>query len=201
MTKLTTDRIKNAALNSFAEFGYHATSMRQLAEVAKVQAGSLYHWYPNKEALLASIMDDFLGGLAREVVAEVEQRSSPTERLAVAIRTHVIYHGLHRRAAFVTDTEVRALTGPQKKRIMDVRDSYAELIHQLIRDGIEVGQFHSRNSKIATLAILLQCTGVAVWFDPSGPLSLTEIAGIHVDLVLNSLQAGPVSEPLLTKSA
>ncbi len=195
MSEPTTDRIKNAALSSFAELGYHATTMRHLAEAAEVRAGSLYHWYPNKEALLVSIMEDFLGGLAREVVSAVEQRSSATERLAAAIRTHVIYHGLHRRAAFVTDTEVRALTGQQRDHIMSTRDSYADLMHQLIRDGIESQAFSCRNSKIATLAILLECTGVAVWFDPSGPLSLTDVADIHVDLVLNSLQAGDRLRP------
>jgi len=193
MTDPTADRIKNAALDAFAELGYHATSMRALADRAEIRAGSLYHWYPNKEAVLVSIMEDFLTGLAREVVEEVEKASSPTERLKGAVRAHVIYHCLHRRAAFVTDTEVRSLTGEVRVRIMNSRDSYSDLFYQLIRDGIDRGEFQARNAKIATLAILLQCTGVAVWFNPAGALSLPEVAEIHVELVLRSLNAVSVS--------
>jgi hypothetical protein len=42
---------------------------------------------------------------------------------------------------------------------------------------------------VATYAILLQCTGVALWFDPSGPLTLKQVAELHVELVLGSLGA------------
>ena len=42
---------------------------------------------------------------------------------------------------------------------------------------------------MAAYAILLQCTGVALWFDPDGPLKLDEVAELHVELVLGSLRA------------
>lgn len=183
----TVERIEGAALDLFADFGYHATSMRKLAGIADIQAGTLYHWYPNKEALLVSIMQKFLGGLTREVVSAVDEKVSASDRLAAAVRAHVIYHGLHRRAAFVTDTEVRALTGTDRLQILTTRDNYEQMFYQLIRDGMEQGTLDCRDPKIATLAVLLQCTGVAIWFDPAGSMSLSEIADVHVDLVLKSL--------------
>ena len=45
------------------------------------------------------------------------------------------------------------------------------------------------DAHVATYAILLQCTGVALWFDPRGPLKLEQVAELHVELVLGSLQA------------
>ena len=41
---------------------------------------------------------------------------------------------------------------------------------------------------MATYAILLQCTGVALWFDPGWPLTLEQVAELHVELVLGSLR-------------
>jgi hypothetical protein len=35
----------------------------------------------------------------------------------------------------------------------------------------------------------LACTGVALWFDPDGPLGLDEVADLQVELVLSSLGA------------
>ena len=181
-------RIEDAALACFARLGYHAASMRVIAREADVQAASMYHWYESKEALVATLMQRFLTGLTREVVAAIADKSSPVERLAAAVWVHVVYHGTHRTAAFVTDTEVRVLTGERRKQILALRDGYQEIIRQLVRDGHEQGVFDVRDPRVATFAILLECTGVAVWFRPSGELPLTEIADIHVDLVLNSLK-------------
>ena len=43
---------------------------------------------------------------------------------------------------------------------------------ELIRDGIRDGSLRASDVHVATYAILLQCTGVALWFDPAGPLTL-----------------------------
>ena len=60
---------------------------------------------------------------------------------------------------------------------------------ELIRDGIRDGSLRASDVHVATYAILLQCTGVALWFDPTGPLGLDEVAELHVELVLGSLGA------------
>ena len=59
----------------------------------------------------------------------------------------------------------------------------------MIRDGIRDGSLRASDAHVATYAILLQCTGVALWFDPRGPLTLEQVAELHVELVLGSLQA------------
>jgi AcrR family transcriptional regulator len=183
------DRIEQEALNSFARIGYHATSIRTLAEACGLRPPTLYHWYPNKEALLVSLMRGFLEGLDREVLTAIDELVSPVDRLAAAIRAHVVYHGMHRRAAFVTDTEVRALTGENRASIVAMRDDYEQLLLRLVRDGVEAGRFETRDARVATRAILLACTGVSMWFQPSGELSLSQVAEIHVELMLNSLRA------------
>lgn len=191
----TLERIEDAALSCFARYGYHASSMRTIASEAEVQPATMYHWFANKEALVAALMRRFLEGLTREVVAAIADKSSPVERLAAAVWAHVVYHGTHRKAAFVTDTEVRALTGEQLEEVMRLRDGYQHIFLQLVRDGQEAGVFQARDARIATFAILLECTGVAVWFRPTGELTLPQVADIHVELVLNSLNAGRSAAP------
>ncbi|MFE0021706.1 TetR/AcrR family transcriptional regulator [Amycolatopsis sp. NPDC059021] len=55
--KLTTDRIIDAGMATFAEVGYQALSMRQVAERLDVHAGSLYYHVRNKNALLQLMAD------------------------------------------------------------------------------------------------------------------------------------------------
>lgn len=184
----TLERLEEAAIDCFAELGFHATSMRTVADRVKVRPASLYHWFPSKQALLQAIMRRFLEGLTREVTAAIDKRSSPVSRLANAAWVHVVYHGTHRREAFVTDTEVRALEGEGADEIMRIRSSYEQMIRQIVEDGVADGSFECGDPNVATKAILLQCTGVTAWFRPDGHLMLPEIAEIHVELVLNSLR-------------
>ncbi|MBV9496807.1 MAG: helix-turn-helix transcriptional regulator, partial [Acidobacteria bacterium] len=44
-------QILEAALRLFAHRGYGATSVRDIAEEAKVSKGNVYHHFPDKEAI------------------------------------------------------------------------------------------------------------------------------------------------------
>jgi len=185
----TRDAIDRAAIELFALRGYHATSMRALAAAARVQPAAIYHWYPNKEAILVRLQDQFMDELTARVNAAVEPQERPALRLAAAVREHVVFHGLHRLEAFVTDSEIRALTDAARAALIRQRDNYQELFGELIRDGIRDGSLRCSDARVATYAILLQCTGVALWFDPSGPVRLDQVGELHIELVLGSLGA------------
>ncbi|MGH2992891.1 MAG: TetR/AcrR family transcriptional regulator [Solirubrobacterales bacterium] len=187
----TREAIHRAALELFARRGYHATSMRAIASAARVQPAAIYHWYPSKEAILVQFQDDFMERLTENVLAAVERQDRPALRLAAAVWEHVVFHGLHPRAAFVTDSEIRALTEERRRALIAKRDDYQAMFNEWIRDGIRDGSLRASDAPVATYAILLQCTGVALWFDPAGPLKLEEVAELHVELVLGSLQASP----------
>jgi AcrR family transcriptional regulator len=186
--------IEAAAVELFARLGYHATSMRAIAGAAGVQAAAIYHWYPSKEALLVRLQDDFMERLTERVenaIAAPAVASRPALRLAAAVREHVVFHGEHTREAFVTDSEIRALTDAPRAALIAKRDAYQELFAGMVRAGIRDGTLRTSDARVATYAILLQCTGVALWFDPEGPLPLEQVAELHVELVLGSLGASP----------
>src|SRR5687767_16040596 len=54
--ELTRERILTAAAHVFAEFGYAAGTTNRIAERARVSIGSLYQYFPNKDAILAELM-------------------------------------------------------------------------------------------------------------------------------------------------
>ncbi|MGI8572259.1 MAG: TetR/AcrR family transcriptional regulator [Solirubrobacteraceae bacterium] len=185
----TGDAILEAAVELFAQRGYHATSMRDIAAAVEVRAAGIYHWYESKEAILLKLQDAFIIDLRAEVQAGIERQQRPEARMAAAVREHVVFHGLHTREAFVTDSEIRALSPRNRDRLVSRRDEYQELFIGLIEDAVRAGVFTVSEVRIAAYAILLECTGVALWFDPAGPLSLDQVAEIHIELVLGSLGA------------
>ncbi|GGP37604.1 TetR/AcrR family transcriptional regulator [Saccharothrix coeruleofusca] len=53
--ELTRERILTAAAHVFAEHGYAAGTTNRIAERARVSIGSLYQYFPNKDAILAEL--------------------------------------------------------------------------------------------------------------------------------------------------
>ena len=71
----------------------------------------------------------------------------------------------------------------------DKADNGVRVQHMPLADALS--QAWPTDAHVATYAILLQCTGVALWFYPRGPLKLEQVAELHIELVLGSLQASP----------
>ncbi len=54
--ELTRERILTAAAHIFAEHGYAAGTTNRIAERARISIGSLYQYFPNKDAILAELL-------------------------------------------------------------------------------------------------------------------------------------------------
>ncbi|MFI7132637.1 TetR/AcrR family transcriptional regulator [Nonomuraea sp. NPDC050153] len=65
--ELTRRRILKAAAHVFTEYGYAAGTTNRIAERARVSIGSLYQYYPNKDAILLELMAGHLDSGAAEV--------------------------------------------------------------------------------------------------------------------------------------
>jgi TetR/AcrR family transcriptional repressor of nem operon len=64
----TRERILDAARYLFWEKGYAATGMAEILQRARANAGSFYHFFPGKEALLLAVLDEYLDGLEPVIV-------------------------------------------------------------------------------------------------------------------------------------
>lgn len=53
----TRQRILDAAARVFAEYGYAAGTTNRIAEAADLSIGSLYQYFPNKDAILSALTD------------------------------------------------------------------------------------------------------------------------------------------------
>jgi AcrR family transcriptional regulator len=52
-------QVLDAALQLFSHQGYRATTVREIADAAKVSTGNVYHHFPDKEAIFRTLLDEF----------------------------------------------------------------------------------------------------------------------------------------------
>ncbi|MCP4820266.1 MAG: helix-turn-helix transcriptional regulator, partial [Shimia sp.] len=72
---ITGPRVRAAALHLFAQHGFAAVSMRQIAREVGVQAGALYNYTPDKQSLLFDLMNTHMGELLESRAALPEDAS------------------------------------------------------------------------------------------------------------------------------
>ena len=51
--------VLDAALQLFSHRGYRATTMRDIADEARLSTGNVYHHFPDKEAIFRTLLDEF----------------------------------------------------------------------------------------------------------------------------------------------
>jgi AcrR family transcriptional regulator len=89
------EEILEAAAQLFAEHGFTATDTQLLAEKLKVGKGTLYRYFPSKEALFLAAVDRCMRNLRRTVDAAIADIEDPLDRVAWAVRTFLAFCADH----------------------------------------------------------------------------------------------------------
>ena len=181
------ERILAAAVLLFAQYGYHAATMRDIARISGIQAASIYYHYASKQALLVEIMDTHMHNLNANLQRIVQETTTIEQRLHEAIANHIRLHTTYKAEFFIIDTEIRALEEEQRGVILPLRDKYEMLLQGLLREGIEQGIFRQVDIKIASYALIAMCTEVATWFRPDGRLSVQQVIDIYSHMITDGL--------------
>ncbi len=85
----TVDVILDAAAQVFAERGYSGGTTNRIAERAGVSIGSLYEYFPNKDAILVSLAERHLARMLLEVEALLASALARPEPIEALLRRFV----------------------------------------------------------------------------------------------------------------
>ncbi|MEY8842386.1 TetR/AcrR family transcriptional regulator [Cribrihabitans sp. XS_ASV171] len=185
---ITGPRIRAAALRLFAQYGFAAVSMRQIAKEVGVQAGALYNYVPDKQSLLFGLMQAHM----EELLAARADRPAPhdaLDRLRDFVGFHIRFHLERPEEVFIAYMELRNLEPANFAEIEALRRAYEDQLEQILRDGVAQGVFGVPDTKIATLAVIAMLTGVNTWYRHEGRLSLDEVETIYWDMVRKAVAA------------
>lgn len=168
--------ILRAALHAFRERGYHATTLDAIAEQLGVRKTALYHYFPDKQAILLACHRESLADLER-IITEAGKLGAVRERLRHIIVEHVRVM-TEAYGASPLAFEVGALAPERQAEIIAGRDRYEHELRDLIERGMRAGTFRRGDAKVAAFTILGALNGIARWYRPGGGLD-TQALGQH----------------------
>lgn len=192
-TRSVREKIRAAAVQLFAEMGYHAAPLRDIASLAGIQAASIYYHYPSKQALLVEIMDTYMRQLNESLEQIISRSAGVAERLYEAIASHIRLHTTYKAEFFIIDTEIRALEGESREQILALRDQYEHLLQRLLQEGVDQGVLRPTDVKVTSYAVIAMCTEVASWFRIPGRLTVQQVIDIYSQIIAQGLLLNPES--------
>lgn len=179
------EEILHAALRAFRDRGYHATTLGDIADRLELRKTALYHYFPDKEAILYECHKESLAELER-ILEQARRLPHPRERLRHLIREHV---------RVMTDTlqgsplafEVTAFSEERQAEIIAARDRYEREMRRVLKQGIHERVFRDVDEKIAVFAVLGAVNWIARWYRPEGNLHAAELGAQFADHLIDGL--------------
>jgi AcrR family transcriptional regulator len=188
----TLDDIVSAAAKVFRTKGYHAATVRDIAEEVGILKGSLYHHFESKEALLYLVVKEPIAQLYRTIAEIAAAKAPASEKLRRAISAHLEAFDRHYPHLFVYLREREAVKRRFREKIGFSPKEYERCWQQILREGIESGEFRpDLDIQVASYGLLGMLNWLYKWYDPKGRLSVQEVAEQFTALALAGLAADP----------
>ncbi|MEN5395864.1 TetR/AcrR family transcriptional regulator [Achromobacter xylosoxidans] len=183
----TVDTILQATARVLAEYGYAGTNTNRIAETAGVSVGSLYQYFPNKNALIAALHDRHDKQMLALIDEVLDGNPAATLRervaaiVAASLHAHLLEPALHR----VLEREFPLFDQPRDHSRAD-QDIHRRMRHLLELHREEIAQ---QDRELATYVVLriMESLVHAVALEPPAGFDPRQLEGAVVDAVMGYL--------------
>lgn len=135
--------ILDAATHVFAERGFFAAQVADIARRAGIASGTVYLYFKSKDDLLISLFDRTMQEAIRDGREALESVADPTDRLRRIAHMHLERLGRDRDLAIVFQVELRQSTKFMARLSATRLRSYLGIIRDTIAEGQAQGVFRA----------------------------------------------------------
>ena len=183
------DEILAIAAELFAERGFGATTVREIADSAGILSGSLYHHFDSKESMVEELLRGFFDDIIHAYRAEVASGDDPVTVLRTLVRLAFESIGSSRATVSVMVNEYNLLVSyPRFAFVQELSEETERLWVGVIERGVQTGAFRRDLDPRMTYRFLRDAIWVSVrWYQPNGRDRPEDIADAYVGVLLDGI--------------
>ena len=186
------EEILDVAAALFAEHGFDAVSLADIAKTVGLSKATLYHYFSRKEEILGTIVVTTIRELKTYIDQAIADVAAPEARLIAFLEAQADFFEQHQTWFQVLVTRFSNLTEPKlRDEAVEWRVDYENTIKSIIRDGVNAGVFHAESLNSVVRAVLASVYWLARWYRPDGPQRARDIARAYADVVLYGVCVKP----------
>ena len=185
------DQIMNAAQVVVASKGYDQARMDDIVEKAQLSKGAIYWYYKSKKDIYLSLIDYWFNEYSEGVLKSLEDKDSSSEQLK-SLFEYFVDQFDQNPDTFKIMVEFWRTSGLDldfNNKLQEIYSQFLEYIIDIIKNGIESGEFKEVDPRITALSILINIEGIH-WFtlfDKSG-VEAHEYINTISNFILNGLK-------------
>lgn len=184
------DTILERAASVFAQRGYAATSIGDIAEACECSKSRLYHYFTSKEAILSDMLTSHVESLLMKCRQTLYGYQDPEERFRQLTRLFLDVYSVSRDqhvalltcAEFLAPETRKVLVAKQRELIAYVRDILLQLRPDLA---------HSSTAHVDTMLFFGMINWTYTWYHADGAVTPNELADRTVDLFVKGYSNAP----------
>ncbi len=174
----------------FAEKGFRATTVREIADAAGILSGSLYHHFDSKESIADEILSSFLNEVLADYRAAAASAGSPRTVLEQIVRSTSHTLSRHRAALAMLQNDWTYFAGQPRFNYLfkAVREIERTWITQLDR-GKESGDFRADLDAKLTYRLLRDVLWIPAQWRLAGGFSTDQVVDGFLRLLFDGIAA------------
>ena len=178
------------AAQAFNRRGYHATTLDALAKRLGITKAALYHYFPNKNALLKACFDEVMEAAFSNLAHARANGRNGREKLRMVF-TGYLEDIIDELSVAVVVLEDHALTSDDREEAFAKRDRFEHSLRELVSEGISDGSIVSCDPKLVILTMLGAVNWVPRWFRHNGEWSTQQLAFAMSEVLDRSISTQP----------
>jgi TetR/AcrR family transcriptional regulator, cholesterol catabolism regulator len=195
------------AADLFADRGYVATTVREIADEAGILSGSLYHHFDSKESMIDAILSGFIDDTLGSYEAVVAGGQGPRETFEGLVRASLGGMVDNRSAILIYQNEARFLASqPRFSYLRDAHRKFERIWTDVLESGVRSGEFRDGIDPKLVYRLVRDTVWTAPrWYRPGASLKPERITEQYVAVLVAGVAsrdpAGPVVRKKPTKAA
>jgi Transcriptional regulator len=138
-------KIFDAALEISNAKGFQAMSMRDLSAKSRLSMGAIYSYFSSKDELLHLLQMQGRQIANKVLIDQISLVEGPTQKLRIAIQTHVYLSEIMQPWFYFTYIEARNLAKDERKKAIESELYTEKIFIDILTEGAELGVFKISN--------------------------------------------------------
>lgn len=179
-----------AAVRSFNEKGFAATSLEDVARTLSVTKPTIYHYFADKDEILFECVRRGGEGIRSAIDRAEAAGGSGLQRLAAIMFEYAVMTqgDFGRCVASTSDHEMSELT---RTRFRALKREIDAALRSVVEAGMADGSLRQADPRLVTFTLTGALNWVSRWYDPAGSLTSERVAQGCVDTLLSGIAARP----------
>ncbi len=185
--------ILEAAVEVFANAGFHRSRVSDVARAANVADGTIYLYFKSKDEILLSIFEEAMAEMIEAVEVKLAPLDDPFEKLRTFTAFHMTRVERHRSVAKVLQVELRLSHTFMREYKPTKLKEYLDIVGRIVEEGQARGLMRlEANPTIVRRALFGALDEIAMqWIlTPAARYGLLESANQIADIFASGLRSG-----------